>query len=707
MSKPQKIINDISIYQTLGLIGIAYAFSFIIRLIWVWQFKDANALYWNNELMINTNDGYFFASGVQKELLGLHNSNPRVFGWLDYGVIFFTTLIAKYTPISLETTILYMPSIISSFVVIPIILIARLYNKTEWGFFAALLGSITWSYYNRTMTGYYDTDMFSAMAPMFILYFLMRSTIEFNLKTALYASIAITIYSFLYDQGKSVVFAMAIMYAIYILFFHYKEKLAYLSLILVFISLIPLPIAEPLSYLVKIAILVVSYFVLRFVPLNRYFLIVSSVALFLTFLFYGNFIGVIVQKVIGYTSTGTKTEGLHFYSVAQTVREAGQISFETFANRISGSIFGLLLAIIGYILLVINHRAFLLALPLVGIGAFALFGGLRFTVYAVPVAGLSAVYLFWLIGEKIIQKRVISVLFLFIATVGLIYPNITHIISYKVPTVLNKSEVQDLDKLSKIAKDGDYTLSWWDYGYPIWFYSNTNTLIDGGKHHNDNYLISVMLQTVSQDLTANLSRLAVETYVSSNYKTVADTLFKNKKDNQLNPNIFLQDLYKKDYKLPPKTRDIYLYLPYRMMNIFPTVMRFGNLDLTTGKKLRNPIYYPTSMVENSARIITFSNGTRFNTAKGVVEFGKQELPIQYVVATNNLPNGDIKMSKQFYNADGRYILLFLKNYGRFIFMDVQTFNSTYIQMFFLGKYDKELFKLVVSSAYSRIYKFKK
>ena len=56
-----------------------------------------------------------------------------------------------------------MPAIISSLVVIPIILIARLYNQTLWGFFAALLGSIAWSYYNRTMAGYYDTDMFSAI----------------------------------------------------------------------------------------------------------------------------------------------------------------------------------------------------------------------------------------------------------------------------------------------------------------------------------------------------------------------------------------------------------------------------------------------------------------------------------------------------------------------------------------------------------------
>jgi hypothetical protein len=49
----------------------------------------------------------------------------------------------------------------------------------------------------------------------------------------------------------------------------------------------------------------------------------------------------------------------------------------------------------------------------------------------------------------------------------------------------------------------------------------------------------------------------------------------------------------------------------------------------------------------------------------------------------------------------------MKSYGKFIVMDEQTFNSTYVQMFLLGKYDKNLFELVVSSPYSRIYKLKK
>jgi len=334
----------------------------------------------------------------------------------------------------------------------------------------------------------------------------------------------------------------------------------------------PLGLDKPLTYVIQLILLLIVYAVLQKEKAEEKHLMIASGVLLLLFLFLGNVFGLILAKIFSYTITGTKESGLHFYAVNQTVREAGQIPFSTFANRISGSQTGVILSLIGYIVLVVRHKAFVLALPLVGIGIFALFGGLRFTVYAVPIAAMSVIYLFYVISEVLEDKR-IKYFFLVFATGMMLYPNISHIIDYKVPTVLNKAEVEDLAKLDKMASGKDYTLSWWDYGYPIWYYSDTSTLIDGGKHDNDNFIISRIMQTNSPILAANLSRLAVETYVDSNYSVVADTLFKNGKEDQVDPNLFLAELDDTDYSLPEKTRDIYLYLPYRMMNIFPTVRK--------------------------------------------------------------------------------------------------------------------------------------
>ena len=703
----QNNINQVTTTQMMGLMLIAYLFSFAIRMIWVYQFQDNPNFYWADEIMINTNDGYFFAAGAQEALTGLHSDNPRIYGIWDYGVIFFTALFTKITPFSLETVTLYMPAFISSLVVIPIILITRLYKQTLWGFFAALLGSIAWSYYNRTMTGYYDTDMFSAMAPMFILFFLMKSTMDFNLRSALYAAIAIIVYPFLYDQGQLIIYAMGIIYALYMLWFHREEKLVYASLILIFLALIPFTfIDKPYSYAVHFLVVLGAFTLLKSKDFENKKLMIFSAVIFVLFLLLGDVFILVWNKIVSYTVVGTQGTGLHFYAVNQTVREAGQIPFSTFANRISGSQIGVIIALIGYVVLVLKHRAFILALPLIGIGIFALFGGLRFTVYAVPVAAMSAIYLFFVIGDYFKDKR-LKYAFIIFATVAMIYPNITHIIGYKVPTVLNKAEVQDLVKLDEIADAKDYTLTWWDYGYPIWYYSDTSTLIDGGKHNNDNYLISKIMQTTSPELAANLSRLVVETYVDSNYSIASDVMFKNGEKDQVDPNLIMEELASGSYALPTKSRDIYLYLPYRMLRIFPTVCVFGNLDLNTGKKLRNITFYPTSAASKKDDNIVLRNGIIFDTKKGEVIFGNRKELIKNFIVTENRKDNSINLSSQLYHAEGTLAIVYMKSYGQFIVMDMETFNSMYVQMYILGKYDKNLFELVVSSPYSKIYKLKK
>ncbi len=703
MSDNKLNFDNISTKQMLGLMVLAYAFSFLIRMIWVWQFQDNPAFLWHDQLMINTNDGYFFASGVQQTLEGLHASNPRVFGWFDYGTIFFTTLLVKFTPMSLETAILYMPAIVSSLVVVPIILIARLYNNTLWGFFAALLGSITWSYYNRTMIGYYDTDMFSAMAPMFILFFLIKSTIDLNLRTALYGAIAIAIYPFLYDSGLSIVYAIGIMYALYSIVAHPKKDITYLSLILIFVSLLPFSFASPFSYIIKIVTLIALYLFLKQRSFKQKELMVITAITFFLFLIFGNVLGLIYSKILTYVSTGTSEEGLHFYSVAQTVREAGKIPFETFANRTSGSVIGVVISLIGYVVLVAKHRAFILALPLIGIGIFSLWGGLRFTVYAVPVAGMSAVYLFWLISEYFIKGKIAQYAFVAILTGGMLFPNIMHIIGYKVPTVLNKTEVEDLAKLDEISDDKDYTLSWWDYGYPIWFYSNTNTLIDGGKHNNDNFIISKIMFSSSPQQVANLSRLAVETYVNNNYPVVVNKIFNSKE----NPKTLLNALKKPDYKLPKKTRDVFLYMPYRMMRILPTVGVFGNLNLKTGKKERTIIFYPTRVAKQNGAKLLFANNIVFDMMKGDLKIGNKTIKVYRFDSIQYQPNGQSRKKSELRHMDGVYCVIYMKSYDSFVIMDRETYESAYVQMFILENYDKSLFELVVSSPYSKIYKVKK
>ncbi|SFV55965.1 Oligosaccharyltransferase PglB [hydrothermal vent metagenome] len=692
--------NDLGWKEITILVVVAYLFSFAVRLIWVFQFHDNPNFFWHDQLMINTNDGYFFASAVEYLLTGAHADNPRVGIAINSypGMVYASYYLTKFTPMSLETTILYAPAIISSLVVIPIVLTGKLIKLPWVGFFAALLGSIVWSYYNRTMVGYYDSDMFSVLLQFTVLYLFLLTIYSKEDKNILWLAFFILIYPLFYPQGLSLIYAIFFLWVVYQLIFQRADKNSYLFIIIASVSLWAVPIWTKIAIIVLLFIFIEK--IKQQLDIKKFFYL-TLFSLLIFFLF-GNVFTLIISKVMIYIERGVKEEGLHFYQVIQTVREAGSISWETVANRIIGGEILLLVAIFGYLLLVIKHKQFFIALPLIGVGVFAHWAGLRFTVYAVPVAAFSVIYLFYFLSKQISDKKARYALFV-IASILSLYPNITHIIGYKVPTVLNKAEVEDLTKLDKIADSKDYTLAWWDYGYPIWFYSDTSSLIDGAKHHNDNFIISKLMFSTSPTQVANLSRLAVETYVDSNYSIVTNTIFNAKE----NPNRLLNALKKSDFKLPQKTRDVYLYLPYKMMRIFPTVGVFGNINLKTGKKLRNVFFSPTRIVKQHGAELILANGIRLNLAHGILSMGKQQVGVYRLDGVEYRPNGKSIVNSQLKNINGSYCVVFLKSYGAVVIMDRETYNSTYVQMFMLEKYDKNLFELVVSSPYSKIYKIKR
>ena len=732
-------------YDVYIYILIAYLFSIAMRYIYITQVGDNPNYMWNNEIMINTNDGYFFATAVKHLLFDSNPYNPLIPVAIDTytGTIYSVYFLAKILPFSLDTIALYMPAFISSLIVIPIILIMRLFNLTFVGFLAALLASITWSFYNRTMIGYFDTDMYALVFPVFILYFFFRFLKFDTLKDILIASIITSIYVVFYPQGYAAITAIFLTFIAYGFIFIKDKKNFYLAISLIAISLVKVILA------IKLAIIIGLYLLYKFKKdlfkkeENYLYIAIFS---FLIFIIGSNGYLLILSKLKWYTRTGTVEDslGLHFYDVAQTIREAGKIPFETFANRISGSVVGFLLAVIGYVLLVIRKKEFLLFLPLVVIGFFAYKGGLRFTVYAIPAMAIGIMYLFWE-AVKLLENKKIEYLLLSALAALVIYPNIKHLINYGKYSrpVFSKVEVKDIDKLKKISNPKDYVLTWWDYGYPIWYYGNINTLIDGGKHHNDNYIISKIMQDSSPELMANLSRLAIEKYVQAiksyknylangkdekdipnefklydkdkkpyhavgdGYGPIADSLFKNRDKKYDEPEDFIQSLRESNYTLPKKSRDIYIYMPNRMTDVFNAVLLFGNLDLSTGKELRDTMFYSAYARSNKNGKILLSNNLLFDSNKGVVYFGSRAIKVRYFVATENAKNGDIKVYPKLYHKDGSLAVVYMKSYGKFIVMDIQTFASNYVQMGLLGNYNKDLFELVIKSPYSRIYKLKR
>ncbi len=697
-------------------ITIAYFFSYWLHLHWIgWASKNPE-FFWHGELMINNVDGYFFGSGAQKILYHMHLDNPRLLDVWHYGTAVISAYIVKIFPVSLDTVMLYLPPIISSLVVIPIILIGRLYNNILWGFFSALIASIGWSYYNRTLAGYYDTDMFSAMLPMFILFFLLAAIKHRSLNYILAASLTVIIYPWLYDQGLSIIYAIGIMMFLYLVGFHRQEKFTYRAIIIFSFALMPI------FWIVKLFLVALLWYLLGRYDTELKKLQVAAALSTLVFLLLGNVFGIILHKIFSYTTHTKEIAGLHFLNVNETVREAGKIPFEIVADRIVGSMLGLVLAVLGYILLVIRRREFIIALPLWGIGFFAYFGGLRFTVYAVPVAAISATYFFFWLVERFELKNKIKLAVVTIGAFFVLAPNITHITGccekvawldsirsfyplksypYLTSTTFFKSEVALLDALNKKSSPKDYVITWWDYGYPIWYYGDLNTLIDGGKQDEDTYLVSTILTTSNQYLSANLSKLAVKTFSDTNKTAALQLFFKDGKP--IDVAAFMKRLSSKDYTPPQLDRNVYLMLPHRMFDIFPTVAFFSQRDLNSGKILPRHFFYKNRVIQRGDKL--FIGQLVVDLRKAVVQIGSRQIPIKNVYIVGIDINGKSHYKEQNIRQNGINLII-NKSFGEGIIADDYYIGSTFFQMYFFDHYDPNLFEPVILSPWMKIYRIK-
>jgi undecaprenyl-diphosphooligosaccharide--protein glycosyltransferase len=694
---------------TLLYIFIAFSFSVALRLIWTYQFGGYEAFKFNGQFMINTNDGYFWAEGARDILSGI--SQPNDLSPTTEAASQLTAFFAKILPISFESLILYMPVFLSSLVVVPIILIARGINNLEMGLIAALLASIAWSYYNRTMVGYYDTDMLNIVLPMFLLWTIIWAIQTKEEKYLLLAALDIVIYRWWYPQSYSLEFSFFGLILAYTLIFDRKNVYNYKLLAIMMFAMINV------DGMIRLPIVVALYLAFKQVKLDKYVYVILGISA-ITFFSTGGLEPIWLRlKLYVFKDAlvvGEQGLNLHFFSVMQTVREAGQIPFSEFANRISGHVITFVLSVVGFIYLAYRHKIMLFALPMIGLGFLASVGGLRFTIYAVPVLAFGVAFLITELATHMPTQK-LKVLSMFAFTLAILYPNYKHIEGYKVPTVMNADEVKVLDSLKTIAHREDYVVAWWDYGYPIRYYADVKTLTDGAKHDGDvNFPVSFIL-TNPPAVAAKMARLDVE-YTEKTFAKAEENRDKNLtvfsyveqmttdygfKDT----NDFLLSL-ETEIELPKKTRDIYFYLPFNMLNIYPTVTRFSYIDLMNGKEKAAPFYFISRSFRDVGSQIQLNQEVFMDKKTFTLTLGSKKITPKRFVKTLYDENMQLKKEMKIVDVNSNINIVYMSNYKTFLLLDEATYNSLYIQLMVLEEYDKNLFEKVAGNPHAKVYKLK-
>ena len=724
--------------KTILLILVAFLFSVGLRFDYINNIKNNPQFKYNNEYIINTNDGYLFAQGAKEIIDNKYNNEERAkfdHSAIDRPLSKITVYLYKLSGLKLETIIFYLSAFFSSLIVIPIILLGATIGSIEIGFIAALLSSIAWSYYNRTMLGYYDTDMLNIVFPAFLLW----SIIGFiKTKRPIYILITafeVILYDIWYPKSYSLNFSLIFLLLIYLItliIFEIDyindpkkrikdvERKNYLSLILFMIIAV-----SKISAYIKFGLIFVIYmFYVRYKDIFYKYILYIFGSSVLIFVFSGG-LSPIYNKLIVYLSSSniiTSNDTLHlkFFNVVKTISEASAIPYERVAQRISGSVIVFALSIIGYTMLLFRYRYFILSIPLVLLGLLAHKAGLRFTIYAIVPLSFGIAYLIYFIAnyiKDITKNKIAYYGVLVISTIAILYPNIQHMLNYNkyITPVFIKDEIKTLDALKNKANPKDYIISWWDYGYPLKFYSGLNTMVDGGVHSGaDNFPISYIL-TKSQEKAARMARLDVE-YHEKRYKLILKE--KDKKDSNKtkindieymildngykSANRFLSEIDK--IKLPKKTRDIYLYLPDRMMRIFPVIEKFSNLDIESGRSFPTNLFMTFRNYRKIGNKVYFSRSIYIDLKRGIFNFRGQEIPInKFIITAYNNKNHLLKDEK-IYNISSNINIIYMKSSGRFIVLDDKMLNSTYIQLFVLENYNKDLFKPIVLTPLVKIYK---
>ncbi|EPU0074348.1 STT3 domain-containing protein [Campylobacter coli] len=699
----------------LAFIILAYVFSVLCRFYWIFWASEFNEYFFNNELMIISNDGYAFAEGARDMIAGFHQ--PNDLSYYGSSLSTLTYWFYKITPFSLESIFIYISTFLSSLVVIPLILIANEYKRPLMGFVAALLASIANSYYNRTMSGYYDTDMLVIVLAMMIVFFMIRLILKKDLLSLIALPLFVGIYLWWYPSSYTLNVALLGLFFIYTLVFHIKEKTLYMAIILASITL------SNIAWFYQSAIIVIlfSLFVLQNKRFSFALLGILGLAT-LVFLILSGGIDPILYQLKFYIfrsdESANLAQGFMYFNVNQTIQEVESIDLSIFMQRISGSELVFFVSLIGFIFLVRKHKSMILALPMLALGFLALKSGLRFTIYAVPVLALGFGFLMSLLQERK-QKNNNTYWWanigVFIFTFLSLIPMFYHINNYKAPTVFSQNEATKLDELKKIAQREDYVVAWWDYGYPIRYYSDVKTLADGGKHlGKDNFFPSFVLSK-DQVAAANMARLSVE-YTEKSFYVPLNDILKNdllqammKDYNQNNVDLFLASLSKPDFKInTPKTRDVYIYMPARMSLIFSTVASFSFVDLETGginKPFTFSAAYPLD-VKNGE--IYLSNGIVLSDDFRSFKINNSTISVNSIIEINSIKQGEYKITP--IDDTAQFYIFYLKDstipYAQFILMDKTMFNSAYVQMFFLGNYDKNLYDLVINARDAKVFKLK-
>ena len=410
-------------------------------------------------------------------------------------------------------------------------------------------------------------------------------------------------------------------------------------------------------------------------------------------------------------------------STSGTIMELAPLELENLASRTMGDSATFVLGLIGIFVMFIKINKSIILLPFLLLSLLSLKFGLRFSMFGAPIFSLGYFYLLYFLLNLLnnffkdkmvlnVVKCVASIAFAVFA----ILPNYYHTKNYFIQPVVFGNEINALDSIKKDSKSrDDLSISWWDYGFLIPYYSNTKPIIQGTDLDGVNHFItSFILSSTSQIASYNMSKLIAEAYYTQDkdlmkYHNLDRILYKHNATKE--PKRFIESLGDSSFKTPIINHNIYLYLPFSILAIQTAIDVFSDIDYSTGKALHDEksktLAQYTSIVDKRDYFL-LDNEFEFYPQNGVFKSIEKNKFIKVQQFHTITRIGDkLQTTTTKYSDDKTKLhIIYSKELNMFFAIDERTHNSLSVQLFLYENYDENLFTLIHSDKSAKAYKLK-
>ncbi len=297
------------------------------------------------------------------------------------------------------------------------------------------------------------------------------------------------------------------------------------------------------------------------------------------------------------------------------------------------------------------------------------------------------------------------------------WPNVDHARGYYSHVVYPVKTIEVLEELNQASDPDDFVVTWWDYGSGCWFYGDTRTFTSPAHQTLDNYLTSEILRANSHLQAANLARLKTETFVrlqdekksgEATYDTAVQEIFKDGSSDLVFYQALLEEMNDANASLPSKSREVFLFMPYEILRIFPTILSFSSRNLYfASSSVESRKELPMKILRNGRRqgnTLLFEGGHRMDR-NGVLKIMDAEksfvLPYGKMLTVDE--DGQPAETIEQVEVDGlrikantskgvNRVVVFVENLNELIILSPKTYRSTFAKRFILDQFEGSAYR---------------